>query len=264
MTSTAMTRPIAYADDLAYIHDSGFGDFAARSATGLLALLADCRIASGRVVDLGCGSGIWARKLVDAGYAVVGVDISPAMVEIARGRVPEAEFHVASLFAFPLPACAAVTALGEVFNYLFDENNSLAGLRGVCQGVFEALAAGGLLVFDIAEPGRSSGRRQSFREAADWTCLVEYEHDAVRERLTRRIVTFRKIGDTFRRHEEIHVQQLYQAAAVAAMLTDVGFQVDCVRSYGDYALAESTVGLVAHKPPSADSHVKRFALDPKT
>jgi hypothetical protein len=35
---------------------------------------------------------------VDAGYRVLGIDISEAMVEISRNRVPEAEFRVGSLF----------------------------------------------------------------------------------------------------------------------------------------------------------------------
>ena len=114
-----MTRADAYQDDLAYIHDAGFGGFAKGSAPGLLRLFRQNAIIEGVVVDLGCGSGIWARALADSGYEVVGVDISPAMIELARQRVPEATFHVQSFVAFPIPACRAVTAQGEVFNYVF-------------------------------------------------------------------------------------------------------------------------------------------------
>ncbi|MEU1302095.1 class I SAM-dependent DNA methyltransferase [Streptomyces shenzhenensis] len=47
-----------------------------------------------RVLDLGCGTGLpTARRLADAGFQVVGVDLSHAMVELARANVPEAEFH---------------------------------------------------------------------------------------------------------------------------------------------------------------------------
>src|SRR6516165_376478 len=115
----------AYQDDLAHIHDTGFGGFARGSAPGLLSLLRQNGIREGVVVDLGCGSGIWARALADSGYEVVGVDISPAMIALARQRVPEATFHVQSFVEFPIPGCRAVTALGEVFNYLFDPRNSL-------------------------------------------------------------------------------------------------------------------------------------------
>lgn len=237
-----------YDTDLAYIHDVGYSGFARGSAPGLLEQLRQAGIENGRVVDLGCGSGIWARELVDAGYDVVGVDLSEAMIEIARQRVPEAEFHVGSFLQFPIPPCRAVTALGEVFNYLFDADNSLRSLQKVCQNVFDAVSPGGLLIFDVAGPGRCRGQGQAFKEGKDWTCLVEYEHDESNQQLTRRIVTFRRIGDLYRRHEETHRQQLYDESSVVTMLESLGFQVRSVRKYGDHALADGVVGLVARKP----------------
>src|SRR5689334_5247848 len=72
-----MTPADAYQDDLAYIHDAGFGGFARGSAPGLLTLFRRNGITGGLVVDLGCGSGIWANELAGSGYQVLGVDISP-------------------------------------------------------------------------------------------------------------------------------------------------------------------------------------------
>jgi SAM-dependent methyltransferase len=242
-----MTRPRAYAPDLAFIHDTGFGGFARGSAPGLLACLRRGGITGGRVVDLGCGSGIWARELVDAGYQVTGVDISPAMIGLARRRVPEADFRVGSLFRAPIPGCRAVTALGEVFNYLFDPGNSLRSLGRVCRRVFDALEAPGLLVFDVAEPGRCKGLSQRFTEGEGWSCLVEYRHDDARQQLTRRIVTFRKVGRSYRRDEETHPQQLYRGTALARLLRDIGFRVRLTRGYGAYRFPACVVGVVARK-----------------
>jgi SAM-dependent methyltransferase len=238
----------AYECDLAYIHDRGFGAFARGSAPGLLNLFRQSGITEGLVVDLGCGSGIWAKELADSGYQVMGVDISPAMIELARQRVPEAAFHVDSFVRFRMPSCRAVTALGEVFNYLFDPNNSLGTLRRVCKGVFEALTPRGLLVFDVAEPGRCKGLTQRFLEGDDWTCLVEIRQDVAKQQLTRRIVSFRRVGGTYRRHEETHTQQLYRGTKLAEMLRDIGFRVRQVRSYGQYPLRPGVVALVARKP----------------
>jgi len=81
-----------YKDDLAYIHDVGFGDFAKKAAPGLLKILRRSGITKGLVVDLGCGSGIWAHELGEAGYKVLGVDISAAMLKLARKKVPQARF----------------------------------------------------------------------------------------------------------------------------------------------------------------------------
>lgn len=238
----------AYQTDLAYIHDTGYGDFARKSAPGLVRHFHEAGIHDGRIVDLGCGSGIWSRELVDAGFEVVGVDISSAMIEIARQRVSEAEFHVGSFLQFPIPSCRAVTALGEVFNYLFDSANSLRSLNTVCEKVFHALSAGGLLIFDVAGPDRFQGQRQAFTEGEDWACLVEYQHEESKQQLTRRIVTFRKIGENYRRQEEVHRQQLFNESEIKAMLERIGFQTHSVRAYGDFPLMKGLIGFIARKP----------------
>src|SRR5215470_4601875 len=107
-----------YKKDLAFIHDVGFSDYALKSAPGILQILAHNKIREGLVVDLGCGSGLWARELVNSGYRVLGIDISEAMIDLARSRVPEAEFRVGSLFDVDIPPCQAVTSISECFNYL--------------------------------------------------------------------------------------------------------------------------------------------------
>ncbi|WP_327426827.1 class I SAM-dependent DNA methyltransferase [Streptomyces sp. NBC_01236] len=50
--------------------------------------------AGSRVLDLGCGTGVpTARQLTDAGFELVGVDLSGGMVKLAREYVPDATFH---------------------------------------------------------------------------------------------------------------------------------------------------------------------------
>ncbi|WP_030562707.1 class I SAM-dependent methyltransferase [Streptomyces aureocirculatus] len=49
-----------------------------------------------RVLDVGCGTGLpTARQLTEAGHTVLGVDLSPGMLELARANVPPpaAEFR---------------------------------------------------------------------------------------------------------------------------------------------------------------------------
>lgn len=141
-----------------------------------------------------------------------------------------------------------MTALGEVFNYLFDPRNSLASLRRICRSVYDSLAPGGVLIFDVAEPGRAKGRTQAFKEGDGWACLVELLHDVPKQQLLRRIVTFRKVGDAYRRHEETHRQQLHPGTSVAKMLRGIGFRVRTVRSYGEYQFPDKLVGFIARKP----------------
>lgn len=238
----------SYKDDLAYIHDVGFGDFARNAAPALLRILSQSGITSGLVVDLGCGSGIWASELSCAGYDVLGVDISPAMIEIARKRVPRAVFHVGSLLKVKLPHCVAVTSLGECFNYLFDESNSLVELRRLFRRIYASLEPGGLLIFDVAEPGRGKGARQKYRLGPDWAVLSEVDEDVRTNRLTRRITLFRKAGELYRRSEEVHRLQLYKRSEVAKGLRDAGFGVRTLTGYGEQLLIKGCVGFLARKP----------------
>ncbi|MGW2629630.1 class I SAM-dependent DNA methyltransferase [Streptomyces chattanoogensis] len=56
--------------------------------------LAGALPAGSRILDVGCGTGLpTARQLSDAGHRVVGIDLSPSMVKLARDNAPGAEFH---------------------------------------------------------------------------------------------------------------------------------------------------------------------------
>lgn len=55
----------------------------------------------GRVLDIGSGHGRDARLLSAAGYQVSGVDISPALLELAKDGCPQAEFKVGSIYQLP-------------------------------------------------------------------------------------------------------------------------------------------------------------------
>ncbi len=238
-----------YREDLAHIHDVGHADFALRSAPGILGLLRENGIAEGLVVDLGCGSGLWARELLRAGYRVLGIDISEAMIEIAREKAPGAEFRVGSLFEAEIPPCDAVTAVSEVLNYLFDPENEVRGLDLVFGRVYEALRPGGVFVFDLLGPGQvPGGVSKTFSEGPDWAVLSEKVEDQERGTLTRRIVSFRKVGEHYRRDDEIHRVRLYGPEEVADELGRAGFEVRTMRGYGGYPLSENHAAFVARRP----------------
>ncbi|HEX3318923.1 MAG TPA: class I SAM-dependent methyltransferase [Solirubrobacteraceae bacterium] len=207
-----------YNRDLAEIHDEGFGAFAADAAPGLLRRLRHAGIHEGLVVDLGCGSGIWARTLTDAGYEVLGVDRSEAMLEIARRRAPRAEFVHASVLDFVPPVCAAVTAVGEVFCYA----GSLAPLHGI--------AGAHLILFDVATPARARTAGRSFHDGDGWVLCNEVTCDG--STLTRRITTFTRHGDAWRRADEDHALRLFEPTHVLAELRATGYEGHRLRSYG--------------------------------
>lgn len=244
----AKRQSTAYGRDLAYVHDVGYGGFAHGCAEGLLKILGAAGIQDGCVVDLGCGSGIWAGHLHQAGYSPLGVDISPAMVDLARRRFPEAEFQVASFLRCKLPRCRAVTALGEVLCYQFDGANSFRALSRLFRRVHKALEPGGLLIFDVPEAGLDWDRPPTGRQGTDWACLARFEFDKKRDQLVRHITTFRQAGELYRRHEETHRVQLYRRAQIAQALRSAGYRVRTVRRFGSFPLLPGRVGFVARKP----------------
>lgn len=240
----------AYGEDLAFIHDDGFGDFAAGSAPGLLDLLRRNGITCGKVVDLGCGSGIWAAELGRAGYDVLGVDISAGMIALARKRAPHAQFRRESFLKTKLPRCDAVTSLGEIFNYAFDPQVGQKEIVKLARRVYDALWPGGLFVFDFREPIKqpNSIAAQRHHEGKDWAVLVRFEVDSSGTNLTRWITSFRKVGRLYRRTEEVHRLHLYRATELAAQLRRIGFRVRIVRGYGRRRFIKGCAGIVARKP----------------
>jgi SAM-dependent methyltransferase len=225
----------------ARIHHDDFGRLATWAAADVVALLGAARIGRGTVVDLGCGSGILARDLGAAGFDVLGVDISPAMVELARANAPDATIRCESLWSVDLPSCVAVTAIGEALNYGTDAAAGDVALRDLVDRVARALVPGGVFVFDVATPGRTgaAGLAQQFHDRPDWTLYMRAEeHEG---RLDRRITIFERRSDgTYRRVDEHHVLHLYDPAVVETLLGDAGFEVD---PRTDYMAAPSGGGL---------------------
>ena len=238
-----------YKKDLAYIQDIGFSDWAVKSVPGILEIFANNRIGDGLIVDLGCGTGLSAREFVKAGYRVLGIDISQAAIDIARKKVPNAEFIVESIFKTKIPVCNAVIAIGECFNYLFDRDNNNLELVKLFDRIYQALIPGGVFIFDMVEPGQVKAGQISkgFTEGKDWIVLVEKDEDREKNILTRRIITFRKIGEYYRRDEEIHRQRLYERKDIENKLKEVGFKTEIIDTYGDYKLPIARVAFVTIK-----------------
>ncbi|MGW0936661.1 class I SAM-dependent methyltransferase [Streptomyces sp. NPDC002666] len=83
-------------DALGADYEQAFGGSAAHHAS--LASLLERLAPGSRVLDIGSGTGRpTAQTLVDAGHEVLGVDVSPVMVDIAARQVPGAEFRCADV-----------------------------------------------------------------------------------------------------------------------------------------------------------------------
>ena len=235
---------VRYGEDLAFIHAVGFGDFARRVGRAVLRLFRAHRIRDGLVVDLGCGNGTWARMLCDAGYAVVGVDTSRAMLRLARRAAPHARFVHGSLFSVALPASRAVTALGECVSYV-DARPRSPGLAGLFHRVHAALEPGGLFVFDVIEEAPAAPRSVS-AFGAEWATFVTTRRHP-RGRVVRRITALRLVGERWRFSREVHYLRLHRRAHVRRLLESAGFRVHAASRFGREPLLPGRVGFIARR-----------------
>jgi SAM-dependent methyltransferase len=163
--------------------------------------------------------------------------------------VPAARFRVGSFLTAELPPCRAVAAVGEIFNYLFDPGNTRPALPRLFRRIYEALLPGGLLVFDVAGPGRvPGGRVRNYVEGDGWAILYSAEEDRKQGRLTRQITSFRRVGELYRRDEEVHRLRLYTRSEIAGQLRKVGFRVRPLAHYGPWRFGPGHAGFLARKP----------------
>jgi SAM-dependent methyltransferase len=114
--------------------------------------LAGALPAGSRVLDLGCGTGLpTSRQLSDAGHRVVGVDLSPAMVKLARDNAPDAEFHrldIADLRNGRLGGAGSFDGITAFFSLLMLPR---AEIPCALRMLHDLLRPGGLLALSMVE-----------------------------------------------------------------------------------------------------------------
>ena len=80
-----------------------------------------------RVLDVGCGSGVFLRLAADRGAEVYGLDAAAALLEVARERVPEADLRVGDMQFLPHEDDCFDVVTG--FNSFFFADDMTAALR---------------------------------------------------------------------------------------------------------------------------------------
>jgi SAM-dependent methyltransferase len=100
-----------------------------------------------RLLDVGCGTGSGLAPMIERGYEVTGVDVSPGMLEIARDKLG-ADVPLIAEDMRRLPRIGEfdlVWSLCDAVNYLHSEDELVAAFSGFCRN----LAPGGVVVFDV-------------------------------------------------------------------------------------------------------------------
>jgi len=248
-----MTSDTYYQPDLAWVHHAGYSQHVERTCAGIMQLLREGGLSAGaRVLDVGCGSGLLARELLTAGFAVHGIDASPAMIELARDYARGADFAVVRLpTGLPtgvdgaLPEADAVVSTGHVLNYLDTHADIVQALGELARAVRPA----GVLAIDLMT-GRYSERNDidevHARVEDDWAIVTRFSRPEPC-RFDRMITVFRRVGDGWRRSDEHHRNLTFDAEDALNVWRDNGIDAHCRAAFGDETLPEGLVVLTGRR-----------------
>jgi SAM-dependent methyltransferase len=221
-----------YRRDLARVHHLGFAAHAEACAPGILQLLEPVRRRNGLVLEIGCGSGLLTRALVDAGHRVVATDASPAMLDLAEQWASGAEeLRRLTLPDDELPPADAIVGVGHALNYLPDAE----AIDGALMAIAGALRPGGVLALDLCDLAWGEARRNApnLGLADDEWAIVSRFSTPAPDRFVRDMTTFVLHEDgSWGRDDERHENVLVDTAVVPQLFAPLGVDVHFRSSFG--------------------------------
>ena len=188
---------------------------------------------SGYVLDVACGSGRHLIALSEAGYCMVGLDISARLLQIAKQRGASQLVRGDMRFLpFKTEAFVSTISMDTSFGYMpteQDDDRSLAEVR-------RALCVGGEFVMDVFN--RENFVRKYFEKASTLK-LYEYPSFTLQQQRTvsddgKRLRDLWTVQDKATGQVRVfgHSVRLYQRMHLETLLKEAGLAVQSV--YGDY------------------------------
>lgn len=237
-----------YRRDLSLVHHRGFGFHADACAPGIVDLLRAVRDRDGLVVEIGCGSGLLTRHLLDAGHRVVATDASPAMLELARQVAPDAEdVRRVVLPDDAIPEADAIVGVGHALSYLPDE----AAIDRAFTAIAHALRPGGVLAIDICDLEWGEARRDwssSGRVGDDWAIITEFSVPAPNRFVREMAIFVRNDDGSWRRDDERHDNVLIDTARVPELLAQHAVEARVASSFGGEELPPGLRAVIGRRP----------------
>jgi len=185
------------------------------------------------ILDVACGTGNVSELFCEAGYDVVGIDIAPEMIEVAKAKRSRVEYHVQDVAELDLGGRKFDLAVS-----LFDSLNYITDLEKLAEGirrVGEHLVDGGVFIFDVNTDYALSHHffdqaSLSSQRYPKYIWNSTYDHST---RICTVNMTFEVIDDGERRQfKEIHIQRGHSIEELTMMLIDAGFElVDIFYAY---------------------------------
>ena len=209
-----------------------------KRAAFLQKLLAKSTIPVHTVLDLACGTGTMTCLLAEAGYEMIGVDLSEDMLSeaagktVTPGKIPPIYLQQ-SMEELDLYGTveAAVCCLDSI-NYLTDAR----ALKRALQRLHLFVAPGGVFLFDVNTPCklRSLDGQVFLDEREDLYCVWRAGFDRRSRICTYGMDIFERQGTLWRRSLEEHREKAWEVEELKRFLTEAGF--GRIRVWGDCRL----------------------------
>ena len=209
-----------------------------RRADFLRRLMRQSRIEVNTVLDLACGTGTMTCLLAEAGYEMIGVDVSEDMLaeaagkQVSAGKIPPIYLQQSMDHLDLYGTVEAAVCCLDSLNYLTDVRT----LRRMLRRLHLFIAPGGVFLFDINSPHklRALDGQIFLDERENVYCVWRTEFEKRSRICTFGMDIFRREGDAWQRYGEEHREKAWEVEELTALLHEAGF--GCVRTWGDCRL----------------------------
>lgn len=232
-----------YSADLALIHDRWYDAFPRAAAAHVQTHLAGIKAQT--ILDLGCGSGVLLERLAPLGASLHGIDVSPAMIERCRARLPHAEFQVKDVLLTEILPADVIVMVGEILSYAAAAHRADEKmLLQFFERIFRALRPQGVFLFDVLGNTHDySGK--FFQDREDFFVLSDVSQQG--ELVHRHIISFLKEDDVYKKSVEDHVLLTFSVTQLQSLLERAGFSAKQIFHYDVVAMLPGRIAFECRK-----------------
>lgn len=208
------------------LYDAIYGAFKDYDAEAehVAQLLREVAPSARQLLDVGCGTGEHALRLhARHGYAVSGLDIEPAFIELARAKVPSADFWQGEMADFDLGVqFDAIVCLFSSIGYLTD----LSAVERAARCFMKHLSPGGVALVEpwFPQEAWTPGRVYVHTGETPAGQIVRMSHSRVEGRISK--LEFHYLigtSDGIEHRVERHDLGLFTAAELSRAFERAGF-----------------------------------------